>query len=473
MPKLLLGRRLLLPKSVKGVFMKKLLIFIPIIATIAYLSGAVVCNTKFLPNTYINGVNVGFKNVDEAQKMIEKAAGPGEIELIKNDGTSEIVDLSSLKYTAKLNGNLSDVLMKQNSFSWVINLFQKESYDAEVSISYDTDGVEEIVNTLKCVTSQKVSPPQDAYITKTDNGYEIVPETEGTMIDRESLSAAIISAINNEEKSVDLSKNECYVKANVTVKSPEISSFARLLENLNNMVITYDFSDRSETLSYPQINGWITIEDGTIIVDEDKAKQYITNLAYKYDTYQKERNFTTSDGTEITVSGGIYGWQTDITKSTEELISAIKNCQSVTIQPSYKISGLCRDTDDIGDTYVEISIDKQHLWYYKDGELFLETDVVTGLPNGKRDTPKGIFCIWSREKDRILGSYAVQGYESHVDYWMPVDWTGVGLHDASWRNSFGGSIYKTNGSHGCINMPSDKAKSLYENSTTSTPVIIY
>lgn len=453
--------------------MKKVLILIPTVLIVAYLGLTLFFNTRFLPNTYINNVNVGAKTTEDAEELVKEGKEPGKIELLKNDGTTEDVDLSSLEYKAVLESDINEIMMQQNSFKWIINLFSKESYTADVSVTYNTNGIENIIDNLKCVTSQKVSAPQDAYIKKTDFGYEIVPETEGSMIDKDALLEAVIDAIDNGEEVVNLSQKECYKKAEITTQSESIMQFSRLLENINSLTITYDFSDRTETLTADQLNSWITIEDYEIIVNEDMAKQYVTNLAYKYDTYLTDRQFTTTDGDTITVGGGIYGWQTDVEKSTEALIKTIKNCQSATIQPVYKISGLSRATDDIGDTYVEVSIEKQHIWYYKDGELFLESDCVTGLPNGKRDTPKGVFCIWSREKDRTLGTYAVQGYESFVNYWMPVDWTGVGLHDATWRSSFGGSIYKTNGSHGCINLPHSVAEKIFNNCVTGTPVVIY
>ena len=57
-------------------------------------------------------------------------------------------------------------------------------------------------------------------------------------------------------------------------------------------------------------------------------------------------------------------------------------------------------------------------------------------------------------------------------YWMPFN-GGIGMHDASWRGSFGGSIYKTNGSHGCINLPVKAAKTIYENISAGMPVLCY
>lgn len=448
--------------------------FIPILVIIVlYLLSVLFFNKAFLPNTYINNTNYGFKTLSNTEHEI-KNNNEKSIELIKNDGTSETVDLSNLDSNVELNTDLNEILNKQDSFTWFISLFQKNYYDADVKITYNTEKLDSIINELKCVTTQKASKPQNASINKTETGYEIVPETEGSLINKDSLKEAIIEALKNNETSLDLSATNCYQQADITTESEEIKQVINLLNNIDNLVITYDFDDRTEELTSEQINAWITInEDNSITVDEEKAKQFITNLAYKYDTYGKSRTFITTDGSEITTSEGIYGWQTDIDASTTELIDVIKQCQSVTIEPVYKISGLCRATDDIGNTYIEVSIDKQHMWYYKDGELVIETDVVTGLPNDKRDTPKGVWCIWSREEGKTLGTYEVQGYESYVNYWMPIDWTGVGIHDATWRSNFGGTLYKTNGSHGCINTPISAVKVIFDNTVTGTPVIVY
>ena len=123
----------------------------------------------------------------------------------------------------------------------------------------------------------------------------------------------------------------------------------------------------------------------------------------------------------------------------------------------------------MGNTYVEISIDRQHMWYYKNGKLIVETDVVTGNADGWHNTPKGFHSIYSRARNTTLSG---PGYSSFVEYWMAFC-GGCGIHDASWRSRFGGSIYKGDGSHGCVNTPIDKVRIIYNNTTTGTPVIIY
>ena len=108
-------------------------------------------------------------------------------------------------------------------------------------------------------------------------------------------------------------------------------------------------------------------------------------------------------------------------------------------------------------TYIEISISQQHLWYYENNELYLDTDVVTGNNDGECNT-----------NTTLTGP----GYSSFVNFWLGFN-GGIGIHDASWRSSFGGTIYNGNGSHGCVNTPYDKVKILYERTSYGTPVIVY
>ena len=125
------------------------------------------------------------------------------------------------------------------------------------------------------------------------------------------------------------------------------------------------------------------------------------------------------------------------------------------------------------DPYVFVSISEQHLYYCQRGDLVLSTDVVTGN-KGNHDTPTGTFWVRGRQTDVILRGFEDDGepYESHVDYWMPFLGGEYGLHDADWRWSFGGEIYKWNGSHGCVNMPPDAARRLFNMISVGTMVRI-
>lgn len=120
------------------------------------------------------------------------------------------------------------------------------------------------------------------------------------------------------------------------------------------------------------------------------------------------------------------------------------------------------------DTYVDVDIANQTMTYYVNGEIAIQSPCVTGTPGGN-STPKGNFVI----KTKIPGKYLVgPTWNVWVDRWMR--FTGnCGLHDASWRSKFGGNIYKTDGSHGCVNLPKDVAYQLYDSVDIGTAVIVH
>ena len=130
-----------------------------------------------------------------------------------------------------------------------------------------------------------------------------------------------------------------------------------------------------------------------------------------------------------------------------------------------------------GRTYVEVDISAQHMWYIKNGEVIFNSAVVTGSPG--RDTPAGVFEILTKKRDKILRGNIdpVTGereYETPVDYWARITWSGVGFHDATWQPAFGGQLYKQGyGSHGCINMPYSAVAKFYSLISVGDPVVVH
>ena len=106
----------------------------------------------------------------------------------------------------------------------------------------------------------------------------------------------------------------------------------------------------------------------------------------------------------------------------------------------------------------------------------LSTDVVTGNPNKGNATPPGVYSLTYKARNATLrgerrpdGTYS---YETPVKYWMPFN-GGIGFHDASWQPTFGGSRYKSHGSHGCVNLPPSVAPKMYELVYKDVPVVCH
>ena len=203
-------------------------------------------------------------------------------------------------------------------------------------------------------------------------------------------------------------------------------------------------------------------------LNRDMAGDYVKNLASRYNTAYKKRPFKTSYGQTVEVSG-FYGWRINQAAETEELVRILEAGESVVREPVYSQTAASHDGADYGGTYAEVNLTAQHLFFYKDGQKILESDFVSGNVSKGHTTPPGIFALTYKQRDAVLKG---EGYASPVKFWMPFN-GGIGFHDASWRSSFGGSIYKTGGSHGCVNMPYAAAKELFENVYAGMPVICY
>ena len=204
----------------------------------------------------------------------------------------------------------------------------------------------------------------------------------------------------------------------------------------------------------------------------------MAGLAGKYDTAGTARTFHTAGGRDVEITGP-YGWKLDVAGEVAahtQLIQAGLGEGEQDREPVYAATAASRSLPDWGNTYVEIDLTGQHVYMFQEGNLVWEAPCVTGNIAKNYNTPAGIYSLTYKEMDRILrGAKKADGtyeYESHVDYWMPFN-GGIGLHDANWRSKFGGTIYQTSGSHGCINLPPAKAKELYGLVYKGMPVLCY
>ena len=238
--------------------------------------------------------------------------------------------------------------------------------------------------------------------------------------------------------------------------------------------IAMRFHGKKETLSWETMAGWLVSPDEhTYEVDRDKVRSYISYLSETYNTAGQPRRFNTSYKQAITLYKGNYGWKLDEEKMLGELMNAIarpgtgiRTVRTVWSQEARDYDG---KNSDIGTSYVEIDLTAQKVWLYKNGKQLLATDCVSGTANTERETPGGVYFVYYKQSPATLRG---ADYTSDVTYWMPFNGN-IGMHDAPWRGSFGGDIYKTNGSHGCINLPYDAAKLIYATVSYGYPVVCY
>lgn len=460
---------------------KKILISMGVVVlllTAAYFGVAMYFNSHFMFDTKINGVDFSLKDVSEVESYLKKQVADYTLTLEESDGSREVIKGTDIDIEFTSGERLKQLAEGQQKLLWVKSLWEPTEIEAKVGVKYDTEKLNAAIDKLKCMDEEKQKASKNAYPAFKDDKFEIVPEVIGTKIDDEKFRAAVTKTIDGFISSMNLREEECYVMPKYTSESKEVSEAAEKMNSYLGAKITYDFGSEKEVVDSSVISEWVKINKKKMKVSfkEDDVKEYIKKLADKYDTKYKTKDFTTANGNSVKVEGGSYGWQIDQDAEYKELTKDIKKAQVVTREPKYTSKAVSHEGAGVGGTYAEVDLTKQHMYFIKDGKVVLESDVVTGNPNKGNATPQGIYTLSYKTKNATLrGERKANGeysYETPVKYWMPFN-GGIGFHDATWQSSFGGSRYKSHGSHGCVNMPKEKAGKLYDLISAGIPVVCH
>lgn len=437
----------------------------------AYFAIGQTYKNAFLPGTQINGLDASGKTIDEVKQMIAAGIDSYTLTVEEQDGSKEIIAKAEIGLRPEFDGSLETLLSSQDHNKWLNHKLHPTSHEIETMIVYDETALEKRVKTLNCM-NRVMEQPQNAHISDyiSGQGYQIIPETTGSVIIPEAVEKGIGEAVTELRESISLKEAGAYKKADICSDHPSLTTLLDTMNKYANMSITYQFGDQTEVLGGERIHEWVTVnEDLTINIDPEEVAKYVEELAQTYNTAHKAKTLKTSYGTTIQVTGGNYGWKINQKEETAELINLIQAGESLEREPVYSQTAASWGINDYGDTYVEINLTGQHLFFYKDGQKIVESDFVSGNLSRGWGTPAGAFPLSYKQRNAILKG---ENYRTPVKYWMPFN-GGIGMHDANWRGSFGGNIYKTNGSHGCINLPPSVAKTVYENISAGMPVICY
>lgn len=423
----------------------------------------------FFFNTVINGVDVSLKSHSDAEDIIKGYVNDYKLQLIERKNEIEEIKGKDIgiKYNEK--NSISKVYFNQSSFKWIISVLKDEKYYLDDLFVFNKDDLENKINELNCL-NKEIIEPQNVSFKYSKNSYEVIEEVYGNKINKDKLKADIEMSILKGETKLDLNENLCYENPKYTLKSDKTFETKSLLDKYVQSKITYIFGDENEILDGNIISQWLSVNENLeVVINETAVTEYVLGMSKKYDTVGVTRNFKTSTGKVVEVKGGIYGWKINPYAETKAVLETIKLGIAVEREPIYGQKAVSRDKNDIGNTYVEINITRQHLWFYKNGRLITQGAVVTGNPNRGNSTKLGTYMLNYKQKGSTLRGH---NYEAEVTYWMPF-FGNIGIHDASWRYSFGGEIYKRNGTHGCVNAPLYLAKTIFENIEEGTPIICY
>ena len=447
---------------------KKVILTIGGIVVGIYIIGTILFTFVSLPNTHVNGRDVSFA---PKESVIGDSVGDFDIKIKGIDDKELVFNSKDIDYKANIPKGAS---LDQNPLKWPISFFSKESFEFDYKVNYDENKLEDILKNSKFMN--KIVEPEDAKLEFDGKEFKIKKEVKGNKVKYNKLKEALVSAIKTRNADIELDES-FYEQPKVYAKDENLQKALDQANGALKLSFKFNINGFDYKIEGEKLAEMVDFKDGKLTLNREKVTEYVSKMAEETNTYGKNRKFKATDLGEITVNPGVYGYKLNEEETIKSFLDAFEKGKSAEIEPVYLKAGLNRyeDGSDIKDTYIEVDLSRQHLWYYKNGEVLLSTDIVTGRLSEGALTNKGVGSILSKEKNSTLKGKNFDGsdYKTPVKYWMPIGWDGEGFHDANWRYSFGGNIYLYNGSHGCLNMQPSQAEKLFNLVEHNTPVVIY
>ncbi len=391
--------------------------------------------------------------------------GDEEIGRIKED------EIKSVRYAV----SIDPVSRQRVPEGFFPDLSIERRYDLMQNISYDHALAEARIRDFDYISSLPEEPALDVEIIKNDDGVYELFDNSDSLKDKQKLIDHILDALESGKTTLDISDFDYDMIIPYTDEQTELIDFFDNVQRLQNAEVAIeDHGNKCELKSSDIADLMLCGDDGSLLMGKDGmpllSEGKLSDICEKI-----EDDFTSIDsviywkkynGGTVSLNCGKYGVEVDGPETLKLIKESITSGLGYEGPPVYTEES---KDNHVGDTYVEVDMTRQHMYFFKDGELYLDSDVVTGNKARHNDTPETIEPIYFMQRNRVLVG---DNYRTPVKYWMAFH-NHVGLHDANWRSKFGGDIYKTDGSHGCVNLPVETAAKLYENVEVGTPVITY
>ena len=446
-----------------------------------YVAISVYFMSHFFVNTKINGKNFSGKTASDVEKYLQTNIKDYKLTILENEGRQDVISGSEIGLEYRAGTEAEKLLKDQNGFAWPKAFFTENSRKVSVNVSYNEESLNQRISQLSCLQTEQ-TPAENAKPEFDGNQYVIKPEVYGNAVDKERLTEQVKVHITEFQPQLDMVETKCYAKPKYVEDSKEVQEACDAMNKYVNASITYPMNE-PVVVDKALISQWLQVDgEMKVSLNTEAMKQWFTAFGDKYDTQGTTRTFTTPAGKSATVTGGTYGWSIDEDTELVNLQNSILNGEVVTREPAYYAGGTAaaHSGQDWGNTYAEVDMSAQHMWYVQNGQVVLETDVVTGEPIPSRITPEGVYSLmWKQRDATLVGDIKPETgkpeYETDVAYWMQVTSSGVGFNDANWQTAFCGTLYKIpgTGSHCCINIPLYQAGALFNMIEPGTPVIFH
>ncbi len=473
-----------IPKKHKG--SRGLLIFFGVVLAIiavVYLLGVWLFTFMFMPNSKISSFDVSLKTADAVEKELTSNFETFSITVTGSDLNFKI-DAASAGISADTNKIVKDALSNVDTWQWPLEMLNSHDYSKEISANLSQGNLGTIVQQHVDEVNEEKIDSVDAHLAWNEAGSAFVVESEtyGTKIDAKSVEELITNEIVSMGSSVFVGSDQ-YIKPNILKTDARWDSALKQANEYGKANFKIMMGDTvAATVSGSVLKDWISVDENlNVSLNSDSVNSWAYGIAEGCNTVGSERTYTRPSGNKtFTVSGGTYGWEADGSGLADQIISGVNagSTSPISVNVTQSANVLVpKGQADWGGRWIDVDLTEQHAYMYDNGSLIWETDIVSGDPTNEDKTPTGVWKINAKRTNETLKGPLKNGvpeWESVVAYWMPFINNNYGLHDANWQSYFGSVAYTIhNWSHGCVNLPTDKAASIYDLCQVGDCVIVH
>ena len=440
---------------------------------IAYAAGCFYFMGRLWPNTRIDDVDFSLKTRAQALDELTRMSSNLSVHV---SGQNVDFTLTSSNAGLKLDTQAAadSMLSRVSSWQWPVQIGLTHDESDVIATSYNRDLIQAAVEAALAPYNASATDPVDASVgyDEATMSYVVYPGALGTKLDPAAVTDAVVDTLTHEGNKTVLT-SDVLVRQKVTADDPALQQSAATANSYlganSNLTVN---GTVVATVNGDLVKDWLTFNpDGTVTLDDAKLVAWVDALEAQIDDVGETFSYTRPDGKYVTVSGGTYGWITDGAAMEQMVRDTVTNAYVGDQELPFKQTAASYNPggQEWGARYVDVDISEQYARFYDwDGSLIWETPVITGATFDDRETPTGVYTLNNKALNQTLIGKTDPAtgepiYRTPVTYWMPFIGNAVGLHDASWQSSFGGTLYTTEaGSHGCINLPPDKAASIWD-----------
>ncbi len=413
------------------------------------------------PGTTVAGIPVGWMTPGAAAEAIDSHLAQTEVTLT-GEGDDAVLTGADLGATADATA-LADAAFSAHPM-WNLGAWMGDPVPADIVLDQETASA-----ALRDAVPASFVDPVDASVVfdAAKGTYSVTPSVPGTGIDVADLNAAFTEAVSDGRTAFEYPGGPA--EALPAVSDDDAAATATTLNTMLSTVGFYVGEERTVPVSPAVAASWLTVvdDDGQLRIEADPQAIQATVDTLPAAVNREPVNATNivdSAGTVLRAeqegtTGRALGDTSQIAEQFATQLAAGDGAFALSVtETPFETTNLFRRA--------EINLSTQRAYLFENDKVVQSWAVSTGLPG--TPTPTGNFKVFAHTAMQDMGCFEGAPYCTEDVPWITWFAPNIGFHGTYWHNNFGNRM-----SHGCVNLPIDLAKYVYDWSPEGLEVAVY